>query len=359
MNEFWHGRRVFLTGHTGFKGSWLALWLQHLGAEVAGYALAPHTSPSLFSSADVATGMTSVAGDLNDLPGMQEAIAAHEPEIVLHLAAQALVRLSYKDPIGTYETNVLGTARLLEAVRSCESVRAVVVVTTDKCYENREWAWPYREIDALGGHDPYSNSKACAELVTSAYRDSFFSVREYTKHRVAIASARAGNVIGGGDWSCDRLISDIVRAFESGETLQIRNPQATRPWQHVLEPLRGYLLLAQKLYEHGTEFSGAWNFGPRYEDARPVEWIVEHMAARWTEQAGAAVRWEIDGGEHPHEAQMLKLDWTKAAQGLGWQPKLSLADALDMTLDWYQGVQAGEDARGKCLTQLDVYRQLA
>ncbi len=355
VNAFWQGRKVFLTGHTGFKGSWLALWLQQLGAEVAGYALEPHTTPNLFSAATVAEGMTSVIGDLSDLPRMKEALASHRPEIVLHLAAQSLVRASYQNPIRTYETNVLGTARLLEAVRSCDSVRAVVIVTTDKCYENQEWVWPYRESDPLGGHDPYSNSKACAELVTGAYRNSFFSTERYAEHRVAIASARAGNVIGGGDWSPDRLIADIIRAFESGKLLQIRNPRATRPWQHVLEPLRGYLTLAENLYQHGTKFSGAWNFGPHYEDAKPVEWIVEHLASRWASAGGNAARWEIDRGPHPHEAQMLKLDWTKASMELGWHPMLSLPEALDMTLDWYQGVQAGEDARRKCVTQLNAY----
>lgn len=357
VNGFWQGRRVFLTGHTGFKGSWLSLWLQQLGAEVVGYALAPHTTPNLFAAAEVAEGMTSGIGDLSDLSRLKEALARHRPEIVLHLAAQSLVRASYQNPIGTYETNVLGTARLLEAVRSCDSVRAVVIVTTDKCYENREWVWPYRENDALGGYDPYSNSKACAELVTSAYRNSFFPVERYSEHRVAIASARAGNVIGGGDWSADRLICDIVRAFRSGHTLEIRNPKATRPWQHVLEPLRGYLALAENLYRHGTKFSGAWNFGPHYDDAKPVEWIVEHMASRWTSHSGQPPSWQTDRGDHPHEAQMLKLDWTKASLELGWHPVLSLTEALDMTLDWYQGVQAGDDARQKCFSQIEAYRR--
>ncbi|MGC1784909.1 MAG: CDP-glucose 4,6-dehydratase [Acidobacteriaceae bacterium] len=356
MNSaFWQRRKVFLTGHTGFKGAWLALWLQHLGAEVTGYALAPHTTPSLFRAANVAEGMTSVIGDLGDLRRLKDAIAAHRPEIVLHLAAQSLVRASYQNPIATYETNVLGTARVLEAVRSCDFVRAVVVVTSDKCYENREWVWPYRENDALGGHDPYSNSKACAELVTSAYRNSFFPLAHYAEHGVAIATARAGNVIGGGDWSTDRIIADIVRAFETGATLQIRNPKATRPWQHVLEPLRGYLTLAENLHQHGPKFSGAWNFGPRYEDARPVEWIVEHLASRWKSQDGPPPKWEMDHGQHPHEANMLKLDWTKASHELDWRPVLSLPEALDMTLDWYQSVHAGENARQKCIRQIDEY----
>lgn len=356
MDTFWRGRRTFLTGHTGFKGSWLALWLQQLGADVLGYALPPHTTPNLFEAAKVTDGMTSVFGDLRDVEAMKEALQRHRPEIVFHLAAQSLVRASYRDPIGTYETNVLGTAKLLEAVRGCDSVHAVVVVTTDKCYENREWLWAYRENDALGGFDPYSNSKACAEMVVSAYRNSFFHPARHAEHGVAIATARAGNVIGGGDWSSDRLVVDIVRAFSTGDMLKIRNPQAIRPWQHVLDPLHGYLMLAQKLYGQGTQFSGAWNFGPHYADAKSVAWIVEHLAARWQAVApGGAPQWELDAGEHPHEAQMLKLDWTKAALELGWHPMLSLPEALDRTLDWYQCVHAGEDARTKCLSQLGEY----
>lgn len=355
VSAFWQQRRVFLTGHTGFKGSWLTLWLQQLGAQVAGYALAPHTQPNLFHAANVADGVVSTLGDINDLPRLTAALQAHAPEVVFHLAAQSLVRPSYTDPVGTYAVNALGTASLLQAIRSCPSVRAVVIITSDKCYENREWVWPYRENDRLGGHDPYSNSKACAELITSAFRSSFFPMEKFAEHGVAIASARAGNVIGGGDWSQDRLLADIARAFGSGRVLRIRNPQATRPWQHVLEPLRGYLMLGQKLLDDGPRFTGAWNFGPHYADARPVQWIVEHMAARWTAHGGAAPRWEIDAGPHPHEAQMLKLDWTKALQELGWQPALSLEQALDLTLDWYQSVQEGADAREKCVTQLAAY----
>jgi len=357
VSSFWQDRRIFLTGHTGFKGSWLSLWLQQMGAKVAGYALAPHTTPNLFTAANVAGRMTSTIGDLGDVTALKTALANHRPEIVFHLAAQSLVRLSYQDPIGTYETNTLGTARLLEAVRSCDSVRAVVIVTTDKCYENKEWVWPYRESDPLGGHDPYSNSKACAELVTNAYRSSFFPMDRYAEHHVAIATARAGNVIGGGDWSADRLIADIVRAFCAGETLHIRNPKAIRPWQHVLEPLLGYLLLSRQLVQHGTKFSGAWNFGPRYEDAMPVEWIVEHLASRWNASGGTKPAWQIDSGPHPHEAQMLKLDWTKASVELGWSPRLNLAQALDLTLDWYQSALAGKSGREKCVSQITKYCQ--
>ncbi len=359
VSRFWQQRRVFLTGHTGFKGGWLTLWLRQLGAQVAGYALPPHTQPNLFQAANVAEGMASTLGDINDLPRLTQALQAHRPEVVFHLAAQSLVRPSYADPVGTYAVNALGTASLLQAVRAVPSVQAVVIVTSDKCYENREWVWPYRENDRLGGHDPYSNSKACAELMTSAFRSSFFPLEKYAEHGVAIASARAGNVIGGGDWSQDRLLADIVRAFGTGQTLRIRNPQATRPWQHVLEPLRGYMMLAEALHRDGPRFSGAWNFGPHYADARPVQWIVEHMAARWTAHGGSAPRWEVDAGPHPHEAQMLKLDWTKAAQGLGWHPALSLEQALDLTLDWYQSVQQGAAAHEKCATQLAAYQKQA
>jgi CDP-glucose 4,6-dehydratase len=274
-----------------------------------------------------------------------------QPEIVFHLAAQPLVRHAYADPVGTYETNVLGTIHVLEAVRRTPSVRAVIVITTDKCYENKEWIWPYRETDPLGGYDPYSSSKACAEIVTSSWRDSFFHPAHYGEHKVAIASARAGNVIGGGDWASDRLIADIVRAFSSGKTLEIRNPRATRPWQHVLEPLRGYLSLAERLYTGGMTYASAWNFGPQYTDAKPVEWIVRYLADKW----GGRTDWKIDPHEHVHEAQMLKLDWSKAHAALDWQPVLSLPEALDYTLDWYQREAAGAGARELCLEQIASY----
>jgi CDP-glucose 4,6-dehydratase len=346
---FWQGKKIFFTGHTGFKGSWLSLWLQTLGAEVTGYALAPPTSPSLFETASVASGMRSLTGDVCDLAHLKRAMAECKPEIVFHMAAQSLVRVSYEDPILTYLTNVMGTANLLEAVRGTESVSAVVVITTDKCYENRNWCWGYREIDALGGHDPYSNSKACAELVVSAYRSSFF--QGGARRPVALASARAGNVIGGGDWARDRLIPDIIRSFAEGKILKIRNPQATRPWQHVLEPLRGYLMLGQNLYEEGAAFASSWNFGPNPDDAKTVRWIVESIASRWVLPAV----WETDEGEHPHEAQMLMLDWSKAAQQLGWRPALHLPDALSITTEWYQHFLSGESAREKCLEQISAY----
>lgn len=348
---FWLGKKVFLTGHTGFKGSWLSLWLQRLGADVTGYALGPPTIPSLFETASVASGMRSVTGDIRDLQHLNQAMEECKPEIVLHMAAQSLVRVSYEDPILTYQTNVMGTANVLEAVRKTGSVSAVLVITSDKCYENRNWCWGYRETDTLGGYDPYSSSKACAELAVSAYRKAFFEGGNRNNRTVAVASARAGNVIGGGDWAQDRLIPDTVRSFAQGRVLKVRNPQATRPWQHVLEPLRGYLMLAQSLYEEGAAFAGGWNFGPDPDDVRPVRWIVERIAATW----GSPAVWEIDYGEHPQEAQTLQLDSSKAAQQLGWRPTLHLLDALSMTTKWYQYFLAGKSTREKCVEQISTY----
>ncbi len=348
---FWRGKKVFLTGHTGFKGSWMSLWLQSMGAELTGYSLEPPTSPSLFETGSVAPGMRSIKGDVRDLIHLKQAIAEVKPEIFFHMAAQSLVRASYQDPILTYQTNVMGTANVLEAVRGTESVSAVLVITTDKCYENHNSSAGYREIDVLGGHDPYSNSKACAELVVSAYRSSFFASDSRTSRCVGIASARAGNAIGGGDWAQDRLVPDTVRSFAEGKVLKIRNPQAIRPWQHVLEPLRGYLMLAQKLYEDGTNFSSGWNFGPDPNDVHSVRWIVETIASSW----GSPVLWEIDNAEHPHEAQMLQLDCSKAVQQLGWRPVLRLPEALAMTIEGYQHFLSGKSAREKCLEQISVY----
>jgi CDP-glucose 4,6-dehydratase len=343
---FWRGKRVFLTGHTGFKGSWLSLWLQQLGAELQGFALEPPSRPSLFEHARVIEGMASNIGDIRDFTALHAALQAFRPEIVIHMAAQPLVRLSYAQPVETYATNVMGTVHLLEAVRQTPSVRAVVVVTTDKCYENREWHWGYREDEPMGGHDPYSNSKGCAELVTSAYQRSFFQ-----QGGVTVASARAGNVIGGGDWASDRLIPDILRAFERDEPVVIRNPASTRPWQHVLEPLSGYLVLAQHLAQRGAEFGQGWNFGPHDEDARPVHWIVEQLVARW----GGSARWQLDGGAHPHEAHYLKLDISKARARLGWQPRWRLDEALARVVDWHRAWLAGQDVRALCLQQIEQY----
>ncbi|MDO8772042.1 MAG: CDP-glucose 4,6-dehydratase [Burkholderiaceae bacterium] len=351
---FWHGKRVLLTGHTGFKGSWLSLWLQSMGAQVVGYALAPPTNPSLFEIGEVAHGMTSVLGDIRDLAKLQAVFAEHRPEIVIHMAAQPLVRYSYQNPVETYSTNVMGTVHLLEAVRNTPGVKAVVNITTDKCYENREWVWGYRENEPMGGFDPYSNSKGCAELVSAAYRSSFFNANNYAQHGVATATVRAGNVIGGGDWAQDRLIPDILAAFEQGHKVEIRNPNAIRPWQHVMEPLRGYLTLAEKLFEHGPSFGEGWNFGPNDEDAKPVGWIVDQMAELW----GLDAHWQIDTGEHPHEAHYLKLDISKARSRLDWHPALRLKDALALIIDWSKQRDAGANMRQLTLAQLQAYQAL-
>ena len=352
---FWSAKCVLLTGHTGFKGSWLSLWLQSMGAHVVGYALAPPTNPSLFEVAEVGKGMTSIIGDIRDLAKLQAVFAEHKPDIVIHMAAQPLVRCSYQNPVETYSTNVMGTVHLLEAVRNTPGVKAVVNITTDKCYENREWVWGYRENDPMGGYDPYSNSKGCAELVSAAYRSSFFNVNNHMQHGVALATVRAGNVIGGGDWAQDRLIPDILTGFEQGKRVNIRNPHAIRPWQHVLEPLRGYLMLAECLSELGPSFAEGWNFGPNDEDAKPVGWIVEQMAALW----GQDVRWQIDKGEHPHEANYLKLDISKARSRLNWHPALRLNDALKLIVDWSKQHQAGADMRKLTLTQIHAYQTLS
>ncbi|MFH2139928.1 MAG: CDP-glucose 4,6-dehydratase [Pseudomonadota bacterium] len=350
---FWRGKKVFLTGHTGFKGSWLSLWLQQLGAEVTGYALQAPTNPSLFEVANVAQGMTSIIGDIRDAEALSKAMRDAAPDIVIHMAAQPLVRYSYVNPVETYSTNVMGTVHLLEAVRQTPSVRAVVNVTSDKCYDNKEWVWGYRENEAMGGFDPYSNSKGCAELVTSAYRNSFFNPEKYADHRVALASGRAGNVIGGGDWADDRLIPDILRAISDNKPVVIRSPYAIRPWQHVLEPLSGYLLLAEKLYMQGVTYAEGWNFGPADEDAKPVQWIVEQLTQQW----GEGARWQLDGGEHPHEAHYLKLDCSKAKMRLNWQPRWHLGHTLEMIVSWQQAWLAKQDMRSFTLKQIEQYTQ--
>ncbi len=345
-SPFWLGKRVLLTGHTGFKGSWLSLWLQAMGAEVAGVALAPPTSPSLFEVAHVSAGMTHHIADIRDYASIAPLFATLQPEIVFHLAAQPLVRASYQQPLETYATNVMGTAHVLEAARQAGSVRAIVNITTDKCYENHEWVWGYRESDPMGGHDPYSSSKGCAELVSSAYRNSFLKAAG-----IALATARAGNVIGGGDWADDRLLPDILRALENGTPVPIRNPHAIRPWQHVLEPLSGYLRLAERLYTQGQSYAEGWNFGPNDDDARPVQWIVEHLCAIW----GGDARWQTQPGEHPHEASFLKLDTSKARQQLGWQPRWSLQEALAHVVQWHKAWRNGENMRILCMQQISSY----
>jgi CDP-glucose 4,6-dehydratase len=335
--DFWQGKRVFVTGHTGFKGGWLSLWLQQMGARVTGYALAPSTQPNLFDVAHVGGGMHSIIADVRDFNTLRAALHDAQPDIVFHLAAQPLVRYSYANPRETYETNVMGTVNLLDALRTVACVRAAVIVTSDKCYENREWEWGYRENEPMGGHDPYSNSKGCAELVTAAMRDSYFGAHGKRSVPLSLASARAGNVIGGGDWSEDRLIPDIVRSIAAGRPVQIRNPHAIRPWQHVLEPLSGYLLLAERLHGEGAAYASAWNFGPSDDDAQTVEWIVDRLVSRW----GQSARWERDGGEHPHEATYLKLDSSKARMHLGWRPRLHLDETLSWLLDWYKAHREG------------------
>jgi CDP-glucose 4,6-dehydratase len=339
--QFWQGRRVLLTGHTGFKGSWLSLWLQALGVELIGYALTPPTTPNLFEVARVAEGMTSIIGDVTDYTHLYQVIDHYHPEIIIHMAAQSVVRTSYADPVSNYNTNVMGTVHLFEAIRQVGGVRVVVNITSDKCYENREWVWGYRENDPLGGYDPYSSSKACAELVTSAYRNSFFNPADYAEHGVAIATARAGNVIGGGDWTPDGLVSDIVQSLLQKRPVLIRNPYATRPWQHVLDALNGYLTLSEHLYDQGPAFADAWNFGPYDSDIKPVGWLVEQLLTLW----GEGATWEQDRAYQPHEANSLSLDCAKARLKLGWSPKFALAQGLEQIITWTRAYQAGADMR--------------
>lgn len=344
---FWNGKKVFLTGHTGFKGSWISLWLQSMGAIVKGYSLAPNTTPNIFTEADVSKDMESEIGDIRNLDKISNSMLVFNPDVLIHMAAQPLVRLSYLEPVDTYTTNVIGTVNVFEAARKCKNLKAIVSVTTDKCYENNEWDWGYRENEPMGGHDPYSSSKGCAELVTSAYRRSFFN----TKDSASLASARAGNVIGGGDWADDRLIPDILRAFEKSESVVIRNPISTRPWQHVLEPLSGYLVLAQALYLNGDTFAEGWNFGPKDEDCKPVNWILDRMAAKW----GKGASWNLDINNNPHEAGFLKLDCSKAANRLKWQPKWSLEETLHMIINWHQLYLNNGDVKEECLKEIKKY----
>lgn len=348
---FWQGKRVLVTGHTGFKGSWLVIWLKLLGADVIGYSSAALTHPNLFQTAQVSDGITSITADVTDLDALKQSFARYQPEIVFHLAAQPIVRRSYQFPVETFATNVMGTVHFLEAIRLTPSVKAGVIVTSDKCYNNREWIWGYREDEALGGHDPYSSSKGCAELVTQAYRASFFEANTSSLES-AIASARAGNVIGGGDWAQDRLIPDMVRAFSQGLPVTIRHPHAIRPWQHVLEPLRGYLLLAAKLYTGGSRYAGAWNFGPDDVDTQPVSWLVEKMTSAW----GEAAAWQLDCHDTPHEANYLKLDCSKAKSQLGWIPHLSLSVALDWTVKIYKSYYSGQTIRNLIEEQIYLYQ---
>lgn len=352
FNDIFKGKTVLVTGHTGFKGPWLCLWLQKIGAKVIGYSLKPPTTPSLFELAHVSDGMLSILGDICDYNNLLAVLYEHKPEVIIHMAAQSLVLKSYVDPIETYSTNVLGTVNLLEAVRHTKSVRVVVNVTTDKCYENYEWVWGYRENDRLGGRDPYSSSKTCSELVTSAFRDSFFPRSKYNKHGVALASARAGNVIGGGDWARDRLIPDCIRSFLKKEKVKIRQPHSIRPWQHALEPLGGYMKLAAMLYTHSADYAEAWNFGPEQSDIKSVKYIVDYIAKRW----GKSATWETDHVTHPYEANVLKLDCSKTKSLLGWAPCWSLNTALDKTVEWYKFFQNNRNSlRDITLQQISEY----
>lgn len=347
MNEgFWQGKRVLITGHTGFKGGWLAFWLEMLGARICGYSLAPETEPNLFTNLKIQNRIHSVVGDVGDLPHFERTVSEFQPEIVFHLAAQPLVRRSYRHPVETYTTNVIGTVNILEAARRAESVKSVVIITTDKVYENKEWIWAYRENERLGGFDPYSNSKACAELAVSAYRNSFFA-----ESQTLVATARAGNVIGGGDWSEDRLLPDVFRSLIFGEPLLIRNPNSIRPWQHTLEPLAGYLMLGEKLYNGERNFADGWNFGPSEEDSKSVGSVLEEIKRIWN----APVNWQIAEGNQPHEANLLKLDSAKAKNRLGWRPKLNLSEALEMTVEWYKGFKENADLIRLTRRQIELY----
>ncbi|MBV8684704.1 MAG: CDP-glucose 4,6-dehydratase [Caulobacteraceae bacterium] len=349
--SFWRGRRVLVTGHTGFKGSWLSLQLADLGAEVTGFSLPPPTEPSLFVAARVAKHVRHIDGDVRDSDAVRAAVASARPEIVLHLAAQSLVRTSYEEPDATFATNVMGTVNVLEGARRSDGLRAIVVVTSDKCYENRETGRAYVEDDPMGGHDPYSASKGCAELVVSAYRRSFFGPADHARHGVALASARAGNVIGGGDWAKDRLVPDLMRDFAAGRRTRIRFPEAVRPWQHVLEPLSGYLELARRLCEGEVSVAECWNFGPAASDAQPVRRLADRLAELWGEGAG----WDATGEPQPHEAGHLSLDCTKAEERLGWRPTWNLDEGLAQTLAWYQAYYRGADAYNLTVNQIRAH----
>jgi len=351
FDNVYKGRKVLITGHTGFKGSWLSLILHKLGADVYGYALDPPTNPSLFVEAKIGELMTSFIGDIRDYDNLLKVMQQVQPEIVIHMAAQPLVRESYKIPIETYSINVMGTVHLLEACRHTKCVKAIVNVTTDKCYENREWHWGYRETEPMGGYDPYSNSKGCSELVTSSYRNSYFNPAKYAEHSVALASARAGNVIGGGDWADDRLIPDFIRAISKGEEVKIRSPYAIRPWQHVLEPLTGYLTLAAKLYTEGARFAEGWNFGPNDEDAKNVEWITDTICKLWGDNA----TFIIDSNPQPHEANYLKLDCSKSKAELGWIPKWDIETTLKSIVDWNKSFLSGKNIRSVTEKQIESY----
>jgi CDP-glucose 4,6-dehydratase len=349
--EFWRGKRVFVTGHTGFKGSWLCLWLQQLGAQLTGYALPPSTQPNMFEVCRVAEGMNSIEGDIRDFAKLQQSMNDSKPEVVFHLAAQPLVLKSYQEPVETFHINVMGAVHLLEAVRQTQGVRSLVVITSDKCYENREWFWSYREKSSLGGSDPYSSSKACVELVFSAYCQSFFRREQYQQHGLALATARAGNVIGGGDWSRDRLVPDVLNSLMSNKPVEIRRPHAIRPWQHVLEPINGYLTIAENLHNDGLPFCGSWNFGPYETSEKTVSWVVNELYRCW----GTDMEWHHDTRRYPHESTYLKLDSSKARALLGWVPRLDLQTALEWIVDWTRKFEEGVDMSTVTVKQIQRF----
>jgi CDP-glucose 4,6-dehydratase len=355
--SFWKDRRVFVTGHTGFKGGWLALWLARLGARVSGYALRPPTDPSLYGDIGLDAELTSTIADIRDVGRLEQALDEARPEIVFHLAAQPLVRRAHAEPVETFATNVMGTAHLLDALRRLDGVMAAVVITSDKVYDNREWVWAYRETDRLGGHEPYGASKACAEIVVDSFREAYFQ-RSGSGRRIGLATARAGNVIGGGDWAEDRLVPDAIRAFSAGTTLRLRNPLAERPWQHVLEPLAGYLRLAELLAARPDEISGAWNFGPAGGDSRPVQWVADELVRLWGDEA----RWTLDNGANPHEARLLAVDSARAAATLGWRAAWSAEQALERTVAWYKAHNTNRSPgalRALCVDQIEEYAHAA
>lgn len=352
-SEFWKGKKILLTGHTGFKGSWLCIWLKKLNASIVGYSKSIPTTPSLFELANVEKEIISITGDICDLPHLEDVIRKHRPQIIINMAAQSLVHESYKNPVDTYLTNVMGSVNLFEAVRRNDTVRVVINVTSDKCYENTGKIEGYKEEDPIGGYDPYSSSKGCAELITSSFRNSFFNTNDFEHHHTAIASVRAGNVIGGGDWARDRIIPDIVRAITENKILKIRNLNAVRPWQHVLEPLNGYLLLAENLWKDGSSYSKGWNFGPGDEDIKPVSWIIEKFSQFW----GKNIAQEINNNSI-HEAQYLKLDCTNAKNNLGWKPKMNLEMAIKWTVDWYKQFEQNADMAKITEEQIIKYSSL-
>lgn len=348
---FWNNKKVFITGHTGFKGSWLSMWLLSMGADVKGFSLSPPSSISLFEESYLAKAIDSEHGDIRDYESLLRSLKVFKPDIVLHLAAQSLVRKSYLSPRETYSTNVMGSLNIFEAVREIGGVKVILNITSDKCYENKEWVWGYRENEPMGGFDPYSSSKACAEILTSSYRQSYFDSDDYPNHGVALASARAGNVIGGGDWAEDRLIPDILKAFQEQQAVLIRNPNAVRPWQHVLEPLSGYLLLAEKLYQEGPKHAEGWNFGPLSHNELCVQDIVSALANLW----GKSAKWSIDDNKQVHEAHFLKLDCSKAKTQLGWSPKWDIQEVLKRIVDWHQAWMNGQEMFDYCLSEINDY----